>query len=94
MNTLTMNVLNVVHAVALPNPDAERPPGFEFVDTLLAWMKWGGLILAIFALIGAAAMLMFNQRPGSTQEGVGAIGKILIAVIIIGAASSIIGFIA
>ncbi|GMA37812.1 hypothetical protein [Demequina litorisediminis] len=64
------------------------------MDTLLAWMKWGGLIAAVFALIAAAVMLMINQRPGATQEGVGAIGKTLIAVIIIGAASSIVGFIA
>jgi hypothetical protein len=79
--------------VALPDPSPLAPPGFEAVGTILAWAKWVGLIAAILALIAVAVTFMFNSRRGEGGEHVKTFVGILVGVMIIGAATAIVGFI-
>lgn len=89
----TIHTLSTVVA-ALPDPEPAAPPGFGKVTDILGWAKWAGLIVAILALVGAAVALMFNARRGEGGEHLKTIVLILVGVMIIGAAASIVGFIA
>lgn len=77
----------------LPNPDPTPIPGTEDgVNLILGWMKYGGLVTAILALFGLAAMFMVNNRRGEGGvEHVKLFVGILIGVLIIGSASFIVG---
>lgn len=96
-----MSILHSLHAIALqlptidlPDPEPIMPPGFEGVTNILAIAKWVGLIAAILALIFGAMRLMWNSRRGEGSNDFGALGIVLVAVIIIGGATSLVGFIA
>jgi hypothetical protein len=77
----------------LPDPAPAAPPGFEAVGTILGWAKWVGLIAAILSLIAVAVMFMFNSRRGEGGEHIKTFVSILIGVMIIGAATALVGFI-
>ena len=76
----------------VPTPVAAQPPGPEKVATLLGWGKWIGLAMCVAGLIVAGAMMAIQSRRGEGGEHVGTIGKVLAAVILIGAAGAIVGF--
>jgi hypothetical membrane protein len=76
----------------VPTPVAAQPPGTEKVATLLGWGKWIGLAMCVAGLIVAGAMMAIQSRRGEGGEHVGTIGKVLAAVILIGAAGAIVGF--
>jgi ABC-type Fe3+-siderophore transport system permease subunit len=84
---------SLLSSLALPDPDPAAPPGFEAVATILGWAKWAGLIAAILALIGVAVMFMFNSRRGEGGEHLRTFVLILVGVMIIGAATALVGFI-
>ena len=75
----------------VPTPVAAQPPGTEKVATLLGWGKWIGLAMCVAGLIVAGAMMAIQSRRGEGGEHVGTIGKVLAAVILIGAAGAIVG---
>jgi hypothetical protein len=79
-------------AYALPDPDPVAPPGFEGVTTILGWAKWAGLIVAILALIALGATFAINNRRGEGAEHLKWLVGILVGVLIIGAATAIVGF--
>ncbi|MDT3318126.1 hypothetical protein Q9S71_14960 [Microbacterium sp. KSW4-11] len=83
----------VYYALALPDPEPVAPPGFEAVSTILGWAKWVGLIAAVLALIFVAVLFMFNSRRGEGGEHIKTFVSILIGVMIIGAATALVGFI-
>lgn len=83
----------VYYALALPDPEPVAPPGFEAVGTILAWAKWVGLIAAVLALIFVAVLFMHNSRRGEGGELIKTFVGILVGVIIIGAATALVGFI-
>jgi hypothetical protein len=85
--------LGPVIAAGLPDPEPVAPPGFEAVGTILAWAKWVGLIAAILSLIAVAVMFMFNSRRGEGGEHIKTFVSILVGVMIIGAATALVGFI-
>ena len=80
-------------AATLPDPAPVAPPGFEAVATILGWAKWVGLIAAIIALIAVAVMFMFNSRRGEGGEHIRTFVFILLGVMLIGAATALVGFI-
>lgn len=88
-----MSVLTelVTAVAALPNPEPQPIPGFEGVTTILAWLKWGGLILGIGALVSLGVMFMINSRRGEGGEHVGRGAAILGGVLLIGASGFIVG---
>lgn len=76
----------------LPNPAPVQPPGTEGFVTILGWLKWVGLALSIVGLIVVGSMLWINHRRGEGGEHAGRIGMILVGVILIGAATALVGF--
>lgn len=94
MNAFTVKFVELTSSAALPDPAASRPPGFEFVDTMLAWFKWGGLTAAVFALVAAAIMLFMGRNRDGGWDAGSLIIRILLGVVVIGAAASIIGTVA
>ncbi|MDA8438492.1 MAG: hypothetical protein M0Z51_06480 [Propionibacterium sp.] len=83
-----------ISGVSLPNPDAVQPPGTAGLVTLLSWLKWGGFAAAIAGIIAGAIMLMVSSRRGEGAEHGKQIGIVLIAVILVGASSGLVGAIA
>jgi hypothetical protein len=80
------------HLTTLPDPDPVQPPGTEGLTTLLGWVKWIGLAVCVLGLIAAGTMMAIQSRRGEGGEHSGKIGMALGGVIIISAATSLVGF--
>lgn len=60
---------------AIPNPAPIAPPGLgDAVNTLLGWLKWGGLVAGVAGLIVCAIMMMIGRRNRSAFAADGAAG--------------------
>jgi len=60
---------------AIPNPAPVAPPGLgEAVNTLLGWLKWGGLVAGVAGLLVCAIMMMIGRRNRSAVAADGAAG--------------------
>lgn len=87
---LASDVLAVV-----PNPVAAKPPGFDGVDTILTWIKWGCYIACFVGLLYAAgAWALDRAGRGGGGEHVISISKSVLAAIIVGAAGGLINAVA
>lgn len=80
------------HLATLPDPDPVQPPGTEGLTTLLGWVKWIGLAVCVLGLIAAGTVMAIQSRRGEGGEHAGKIGMALGGVIIISAATSLVGF--
>lgn len=78
----------------VPNPSPIQPPGTDGINTILGWLKWGGLAVAVGGIIAIGVMMTIPSRRHDGGEAVGHLGKALGGVILIGAAASLIGFLA
>lgn len=67
--------LQALILAAVPNPSPTAPPGIgAAADTLLGWMKWGGLVAGVAGLIICAIMMMIGRRNRSATAADGAAG--------------------
>lgn len=59
----------------IPDPAPAAPPGklLDATNMLLAWMKWGGLVGAVGALIAAGIMMAVGRRNRNNMAIEGAI---------------------
>ncbi len=81
--------------LAIPDPDPTPPPGFEGpVGLIIGMLRWGGLAMAVIGIIIIAARLTINIRRGEAAHELGGLGYVALAVILIGAAAALVGFIA
>ena len=80
----------------VPNPGTgSMPPGFELFATIMGWGKWIALGVLVLSLIIAGVRLCMAQRRGDdASDEAGAIGKVLIGVIIVSAAFTLVTFLA
>lgn len=78
--------------VAIPDSPPIQPPGTEGVTTILGWLKWVALAICVIGLIVAGALMAIQSRRGEGGEHAGKIGMALGGVIVISAATSLIGF--
>lgn len=80
----------------LPDPDPAPPPGVvnDAANTFLAWMKWGGLVGAIGALIAAGIMMAVGRRNRNNMavEGAMSLPWVVGGLALIFGASSLVGF--
>ena len=78
----------------IPDPDPIAPPGVGGgISAIIGIAKWGGLIVAVLALISLGAVVGINARRGEGGEHVQKFVVILLGVLIISGAVSIISFI-
>ncbi len=76
---MTLPLLRLVPTRSLlavvPDPPPVAPPGLaDAVNTLLGWMKWGGLVAGVAGLIICAIMMMIGRRNRSATAADGAAG--------------------
>lgn len=87
-------LMPAVQGDPIPNPVADAPPGSSGFLQIMGWGKWVALAICVLALISAGSMMALQLRRGEGGEHVGKIAMVLVAVIIISAAASLVGFLA
>ena len=92
--TLTQAATDFVALLPLqvPDPDPVQPPGTEGFTSIMGWAKWIALAVCVLGLIAAGALMAIQSRRGEGGEHVGKIGMALGGVIVISAASALVGF--
>lgn len=80
----------------VPDPPPAAPPGrlSEATNTILGWMKWGGLVGAVGALIAAGIMMAVGRRNRNNMaiEGAVSIPWVVAGIALILGSASIVGF--
>lgn len=92
---MTAIVLRVL-AAPVPNGDPAAPPGVaDKANTVIGWLKYFGLAACVAGLIIAGMSMAINHRRGmGGAEAASQVGFVAIALVIIGAASAIVGALA
>jgi hypothetical protein len=67
------------------------PPGSEAFTTILNYVTYIGLTIAVLSIIGLGAMLAIRSRRGESFRHLGALGIVFIAILLISAASALVG---
>lgn len=78
--------------LAIPDPAPVQPPGTAGLNSLLGWAKWLALAVCILGLFLVGALMAVNARRGEGGEHVGRIGVALGGVVLISAATALVGF--
>lgn len=76
------------------DPGAVQPPGTEGLVSIMSWVKWLALALAVAGLMVGGAMMTVQSRRGEGGEHVGRLGGTLAGVVVISAAAALVGFLA
>lgn len=93
LSTLTVAAVTAT-TVTIPDPKPVQPPGMEGLLDILGWAKWIALAICVVGLIAAGALMSINSRRGEGGEHAGKIGMALGGVVVISAATSMVGFLA
>ena len=67
------------------------PPGSDAFTTILSYVTYIGLTVAVLSIIGLGAMISLRSRRGEGFRNVGALGVTFIAILLISAASALVG---
>ena len=94
MNQLLALAMTSPILAAVPDPSPIQPPGTGGVNTILGWLMWIGLAVAVGALIAVGILVAVSLRRGEGGHVAGTVMMPLLGAIIIGAAAAIIGFLA
>src|SRR5256885_5177234 len=80
----------------LPDPKPEAPPGklSDAANTMLSWLKWGGLAGAVGALVVAGIMMAVGRRNRNNMavEGAMSLPWVIGGVALILASASLVGW--
>jgi type IV secretion system protein TrbL len=68
-----------------------NPPGSDAFTTILSYVTYIGLTVAVLSIIGLGAMIALRSRRGEGFRNVGALGVVFIAILLISAASALVG---
>lgn len=79
----------------VPDPGSgTAPPGAGKFKDIRGWAKWLAFGVCIIALFVAGAMLGFGGRTGEGGEHAARVGRVLVGVVIVSAATALVGFLA
>ena len=67
------------------------PPGSEAFTTILGYVTYIGLAVAVLSLIALGALVAVRVRSGEGVRNLGALGAVFIAVVLISGASALVG---
>jgi type IV secretory pathway VirB2 component (pilin) len=80
-------------AGTVPDPgNGDAPPGFDKFVTVLGWVKWVALGIAVAGVIIIGAKLTIDNRRGEGGQHLGSLGFAMIGIIIIAGAVSLVSF--
>lgn len=79
-----------------PQPGNTPLPGnlSSQLDTVLGWVRWLGLAACVAGLFLVAGRMAISHRVGGGGEHMAHLGYVAAALVLIGGASSIVGFLA
>jgi hypothetical protein len=81
-------------SIAVPNPQPAPPPGLAATaNTMLAWLKWVGLVTGVFGF-GICAMMMIvgrRNRSNMAVDGASGIPWVLGGLSLMSLASGLVG---
>lgn len=80
-----------VHLADVPNPAPAQPPGTGGVITIMAWVKWTGIIVCVVALIAILVSYAIQSQRGDGGQGMTGIVKVLLVVVGVSAACALVG---
>ena len=66
------------------------PPGSESFTTILDYVTYAGLVIAVLSLIALGALVAVRMRRGAGLQNLGALGAVFAGVLLISAASAIV----
>ena len=67
-------------AVAVPNPPAELPPGFDrFSNTIIGWLKGIAIVGGVGGLLICALMVIFGRRNRNQMATEGVMNTLWVA---------------
>lgn len=73
-------------------PDPAPPPGSDKFLTIVSWVGWGAMLVAILALVIAGAKFGFQRSHGGvSNEEAGKVGWTLVGCVLIAIAGSLVG---
>ena len=67
------------------------PPGSDSFTTILSYVTYIGLTLAVLSIIALGVLVAIRSRRGESMRNVGTLGIIFIAVMLIAGASALVG---
>ncbi|WP_270973910.1 TrbC/VirB2 family protein [Trueperella pyogenes] len=81
-------MLDVLSAIAV---DPAQPPGTEGIQTIIGWVAWIATALGVVGIIIVGITMFFQNRRGEGGEAAGKLGWVLAGLVLITAASAIVG---
>jgi|GEM_PF-2680072 len=75
----------------VPVVDPAEPPGAEKITQLINWAAWVVTALGVVAIILVGAYLMFHNDRGEGSNAQTKLGSVLGGLVLISAASAIVG---
>ncbi|MDV6239405.1 TrbC/VirB2 family protein [Trueperella bernardiae] len=81
-------MLDVLSAIAV---DPAQPPGTEGIQTIIGWLAWIATALGVVGIIIVGVTMFFQNRRGEGGEAAGKLGWVLAGLVLITAASAIVG---
>lgn len=81
-------MLDVLSAIAV---DPAQPPGTEGIQTIIGWLAWIATALGVAGIIIVGVTMFFQNRRGEGGEAAGKLGWVLAGLVLITAASAIVG---
>ncbi|MCM3908066.1 TrbC/VirB2 family protein [Trueperella bernardiae] len=81
-------MVDVLSAIAV---DPAQPPGTEGIQTIIGWLAWIATALGVVGIIIVGVTMFFQNRRGEGGEAAGKLGWVLAGLVLITAASAIVG---
>ncbi len=73
----------------IPDPKPVQPPGMEKISTILNWISWGVLMIAVAGFIVSLGMIVVGAVQGRDMHGMKGLVVSLIVCIALGAVGAI-----
>jgi hypothetical protein len=85
-------VLQLAFVAAVPNPGlGVQPPGTGGLLTILRWLAYGVSLCCVGGILYVAGKMALQHQRGEAGQHMGALALVLLACVLAGAASAIVG---
>ncbi|MEU1121958.1 MULTISPECIES: hypothetical protein [unclassified Streptomyces] len=96
MADLLTQALDTAHHITQAVPDPSKggglePPGAKKFTTVLRWTFWVVSAVCVLGILGVGAQLALAWNRGEGTEAGKGLGKVMLACVLIGSASGLVG---